>query len=128
MATRNTNLESAAAKGEGPHSHRPNYKQWWLLSVVAVGGLVFSVALFYTLWREEHQVAGVQFRLEAAKKVEAIKQALANQLGVMSLFRAFYAGSLEVDRNEFKIFSDSVFEEHPDINTLAWMPRVRPEE
>ena len=56
-------------------------------------------------------MAEVQFRLEAEKKVEAIKQALANQLSVMSLVKAFYAGSVEVDRNEFKIFSDSVFEE-----------------
>lgn len=128
MATRNTNLESAAAIGEGPHSHRLNYKQWWLLSVVALCGLIFSFALFWTLRHEERQMAGVQFRLEAAKKVEAIKQSLANQLGVMNLFRAFYAGSLEVDRNEFNIFSDSVFEEHPEIQTLAWMPRIRSEE
>jgi PAS domain S-box-containing protein len=128
MATRTTNLESVAAKGEGSRFHRLSYKQWWLLGGVAVGGLVVSFVLYWTIRLQERQVAGVQFHLEAEKKVAAVKQALANQLGVMSLVKAFYAGSFEVDWNEFKIFSDSVFEEHSDIKTLAWMPRVRSEE
>jgi PAS domain S-box-containing protein len=128
MATRNNNLESAAAKEDGPHSHRLNLKQWCLLSGVAAGGVIVSVVLFWIIWMQERQVAVVQFRLEAEIKVEAIKQALANQLGVMSLIKAFYAGSVEVDQNEFKTFSDSVFKEHPDIETIAWMPRVRSEE
>ncbi len=127
MATRPINIESAADAGKGPNAHRLNYRQWWLLGAAAVCGLVFSLALFWTLWHEEHEAARVQFQLEAGKKIEAIKQALANQLGVMSLFKAFYAGSFEVDRNEFNIFSVSVFEEHPEIKTLAWMPRVRAE-
>ncbi|MGD0519456.1 MAG: PAS domain S-box protein, partial [Thermoguttaceae bacterium] len=126
-ATRTTNLESVAAKGEGSRFHRLNYKQWWLLGGVAVGGLVVSFVLFWTIRLQERQVAGVQFRLEAEKKVAAVKQALADQLGIMSLVKAFYAGSFDVDRNEFKIFSDSVFKEHSDIKTLAWMPRIRSE-
>ncbi|MGD0654255.1 MAG: CHASE domain-containing protein [Thermoguttaceae bacterium] len=116
------------AKPEGSRFHRLSYKQWWLLGGVAVGGLVVSFVLFWTIRLQERQVAGVQFRLEAEKKVAAVKQALANQLGVVSLVKAFYAGSFEVDRNELKIFSDSVFEEHSDIKTLAWMPRVRSEQ
>jgi PAS domain S-box-containing protein len=128
MATRTTNPESVAANGAGPRSQRLNYKQWWLLSLVAVGGLASSFVLFWVLRHEERQMAGAQFRLGAEKKVVAIKQALASNLGIMSLFKAFYAGSMEVDRYEFKTFSDSIFEEHPDIRTLAWMPRVRREE
>ncbi len=96
--------------------------------MVAVGGAVVSFVLFWTIWLQENRAAGDQFRLGAEKKVAAIKQTLANQLGVMGLFKAFYAGSLEVDRNEFKTYSDSVFGEHPEIKTLAWMPRVRWEE
>jgi len=98
------------------------------LGGVAVAGVVVSVALYWILWRQEYQVAVTQFHLEAEKKVEAIKQALANQLSVMSLVKAFYAGSVEVDRKEFRTFSDSVFEEHTDVKTLAWMPRVQSEE
>ncbi|MGD0383950.1 MAG: CHASE domain-containing protein, partial [Thermoguttaceae bacterium] len=116
------------AKPEGSRFHRLSYKQWWLLGGVAVGGLVVSFVLFWTIRLQERRVAMVQFRLEAEKKVAAVKQALADQLGIMSLVKAFYAGSFDVDRNEFKIFSDSVFEEHSDIKTLAWMPRVRSEE
>ena len=128
MATRTNNVESAAAAGKGPDAQRLSYRQWWLLIAVAVCGLVFSLTLFCILWHEEHEAAGVQFRLEAGKKVEAIEHAIADQLGVMSLFKAFYAGSVDVDRYEFKIFSDSVFEEHPEVKVLAWLPSVRSDE
>ena len=128
MATRTDNTESAAAAGKSPDAQRLSYRQWWLLSAVAVCGLVFSLVLFWIIWHDEHEAARVQFRLEAGKKIEAIEHAIANQLGVMSLFKAFYAGSIDVDRYEFKIFSDSVFEEHPEVKMLAWLPRVRSEE
>jgi PAS domain S-box-containing protein len=127
MATRITNLESFQSNEKGSQAHRLNYRQQFLLAGVAVAGIIVSIVVFWLLRVQEHQVAVAQFRLEAEKRVEAIKQAFANQLGVMSLVKAFYAGSVEVDRSEFTTFSDSVFEEHPDIKILAWMPRVRSE-
>jgi PAS domain S-box-containing protein len=127
-ATRTANPESIQPNGKGPRVRRLTNWRYWLLGLVAFGGLVISVVLYWTLRWQENQVAEAQFHLEAEKKVEVIKQALANQLSVISLVRAFYAGSMEVDRNEFKTFADSVFKEHPDIETMAWMPRVRSEE
>jgi PAS domain S-box-containing protein len=125
MATANAPPDSAASEASDPRLPRLSYKRWRLSGIAGLCGLLLSLALFWTLWHEEREAASLQFRLDAGKKVEAIKQAVANQLGVMSLFRAFYAGSVEVDRGEFNTFSASVFEDHPGIKTLAWMPRVR---
>lgn len=73
-------------------------------------------------------MAETQFKHDAEKKVEAIKQTIANQLSVIGLLKSFYAGSLDVQQAEFKTFSASILEDHPDIKLLAWIPRVRAEE
>lgn len=113
---------------DNPQSPSIFHNHWWLLGGAAVGGIFVSFALFWIIWLQERRAAGDQFRLGAEKKVAAVKQSLSDQLSVLGLVKAFYAGSLEVDRNEFKTFSDSVYNEHPEIKTLAWMPRVRSEE
>ncbi len=127
-ATQSSNLESHSNGGEAPRAERLNYRRLWLLGGAAIGGLIVSGGLFWTLWVQGKKVAETQFHLDAEKKVEAVRQMLSEQLSTMSLLKAFYAGSMEVDRREFKIFTDSIFAEHPDIKLMAWMPHVRLED
>src|SRR3972149_3502249 len=128
MATQSTNARSPQANGRGWENGRPNYRRHLLLGGVAFIGLVFSGLLYWTLSEQEYHVAEAEFHLIAEKKVEAIKQAIASRLGVMSLLKSFYAGSMEVEQYEFKTFSDSILTKHPDIKLLTWIPRVRAEE
>ena len=124
MANQMNNPETHFDNGNGLQNNRLKFKQMIFLGLVAVAGLIVSVMLFGVLWQQEKQMAEVQFQLFSEKKLEAVKQAISNQFSVMSLFKAFYNGSREVDRNEFKTFTDSILKEHPEIKTLAWMPRI----
>jgi PAS domain S-box-containing protein len=101
-----------------------NYKQLWLLAMVIVGGLAVSVLLYRTLSKHEYQTAEAEFRLSAEKKVEAVKLALNDELGIIKLITSYYAGSYFIDRKEFKTFVGPLFERHPDIKLLAWLSRV----
>jgi PAS domain S-box-containing protein len=126
--SQSANHEALDYPGTGAKFLRPNYKRLWLLGVVITCGIAISIAAYWILIMQDAQMAEVQFQLEAKSKVETIQQAIEDQLSVMSLIRAFFAGSEEVNRSEFKIFTDSIIKEHPYTAILAWMPRVRPEE
>jgi PAS domain S-box-containing protein len=124
MAIDSANLESHFAAEKEKTFPRFNFRQRLLLCGVALAGLAVSLLLYWRLTVHEYQMADAHFRLLAEKKAEAIMHAFTDHLNIMGLVKTFYAGSLEVDREEFKIFVDAVFKEYPDIKLFAWIPEV----
>ncbi|NUQ19229.1 MAG: diguanylate cyclase, partial [Sphingomonas sp.] len=102
--------------------HRP--------ALVAVGvGLLFSVVGAAAVARWEDRVNRIEF--ENAAETEAI--VMQNGMGeyisrLVALRTLFESTNEEVTRSEFETFSARLFEHHPGMLRIAWLPRVNRKE
>ncbi|MGW8257939.1 MAG: sensor histidine kinase [Thermoguttaceae bacterium] len=124
MATRDRNNRATFARRDGASSKRRGGRRFLLIGSVIIGGLLVSTLIFFAFCRHEKQLAKAQFSLLAEKKAEAVKHSLSIQLSTFSLIKSFYAGSQNVDRNEFTTFASTILRDSPDFQLLAWVPRV----
>ncbi|WP_245444530.1 EAL domain-containing protein [Bradyrhizobium sp. Y36] len=112
---------------------------WWRVApllglyrpaLVAVAvGLLFSVAGAAAVARWEDRVNRIEF--ENAAETEAI--VMQNGMGeyisrLVALRTLFESTNDEVTRNEFETFSARLFERHPGMLRIAWLPRVNRKE
>jgi diguanylate cyclase (GGDEF)-like protein len=112
---------------------------WWRVApllglyrpaLVAVAvGLLFSVAGAAAVARWEDRVNRIEF--ENAAETEAI--VMQNGMGeyisrLVALRTLFESTNDEVSRNEFETFSARLFERHPGMLRIAWLPRVNRKE
>ncbi|MBR0992759.1 EAL domain-containing protein [Bradyrhizobium japonicum] len=99
-------------------------------ALVAVGiGLLFSVAGAAAVARWEDRVNRIEF--ENAAETEAI--VMQNGMGeyisrLVALRTLFESTNDEVTRSEFETFSARLFERHPGMLRIAWLPRVNRKE
>ena len=99
-------------------------------ALVAVGvGLLFSVVGAAAVARWEDRVNRIEF--ENAAETEAI--VMQNGMGeyisrLLALRTLFESTNDEVTRSEFETFSVRLFERHPGMLRIAWLPRVNRKE
>ncbi|WP_245477634.1 bifunctional diguanylate cyclase/phosphodiesterase [Bradyrhizobium guangxiense] len=99
-------------------------------ALVAVGvGLLFSVVGAAAVARWEDRVNRIEF--ENAAETEAI--VMQNGMGeyisrLVALRTLFESTNDEVTRSEFETFSARLFERHPGMLRIAWLPRVNRKE
>ena len=99
-------------------------------ALVAVGvGLLFSFAGAAAVARWEDRVNRIEF--ENAAETEAI--VMQNGMGeyisrLVALRTLFESTNDEVTRSEFETFSARLFERHPGMLRIAWLPRVHRKE
>jgi diguanylate cyclase (GGDEF)-like protein len=99
-------------------------------ALVAVGiGLLFSIAGAAAVARWEDRVNKIEF--ENAAETEAI--VMQNGMGeyisrLVALRTLFESTNQEITRSEFETFSARLFERHPGMLRIAWVPRVNHKE
>ncbi|MDA9404699.1 bifunctional diguanylate cyclase/phosphodiesterase [Bradyrhizobium sp. CCBAU 45389] len=98
------------------------------LVAVAVG-LLFSVVGAAAVARWENRVNKIEF--ENAAETEAI--VMQNGMGeyisrLVALRTLFESTNEEISRSEFETFSARLFERHPGMLRIAWLPRVNRKE
>ncbi|MBR0952362.1 EAL domain-containing protein [Bradyrhizobium canariense] len=99
-------------------------------ALVAVGvGLLFSVVGAAAVARWEGRVNKIEF--ENAAETEAI--VMQNGMGeyisrLVALRTLFESTNQEITRSEFETFSARLFERHPGMLRIAWVPRVNRKE
>ena len=93
-------------------------------AVVACAGVALSIGVCWHLRAGELQNMKAVFAHESRHHVDAISDALANRLFVLEAIRCFYDASVCVDRSEFATMSTPWLGEMPDLEELAWVPRV----
>ncbi|MGY4364818.1 diguanylate cyclase (GGDEF)-like protein [Bradyrhizobium sp. LB1.3] len=99
-------------------------------ALVAVGiGLLFSIAGAAAVARWEDRVNKIEF--ENAAETEAI--VMQNGMGeyisrLVALRTLFESTNQEITRSEFETFSARLFERHPGMLRIAWVPRVNRKE
>jgi PAS domain S-box-containing protein len=95
-----------------------------LLLAVSLLGIVLSLFVGWLFSQRERQLIKMQFAADAEDRVQALKSAFADRLASMKFAAAFYTGSEEVERHEFRSFMGSILSEKADIEFFAWAPSV----
>lgn len=66
----------------------------------------------------------LEFNLRVSERVRVIQEVILDHLTVLYSIGDFYAASIDVKRDEFSRFTQSVFARHKDVISLEWIPRV----
>ncbi len=100
----------------------------WGVVAVAVGGVIASVLVGRSLRATQERGLASRFELDASDRVQATQRALENALEPLYAIGAFYAGSKEVDRAEFHLFTRPLLERRGWVRALEWVPSIRSDE
>ena len=99
-------------------------------ALVAAGlGLLFSVVGAAAVARWEDRVSKVEF--EGAAETEAIvmQNGMNEYISRLAALRTlFESANEEITRSEFETFSSRLFEHHPGMLRVAWLPRINRKE
>ncbi|MCR4411534.1 MAG: CHASE domain-containing protein, partial [Thermoguttaceae bacterium] len=98
-----------------------------VIAVVSVAGITLSVAVCAALSAREADLIQTQFRVDAQQRAGAIETALVANLGAVHSLRAFYNASREVERDEFREFSETLLRQHAQVAWLAWVAQTAAE-
>ncbi len=92
---------------------------------VLLGGIVLAAAVFAAIRIDELDQARWEFERSSRDHVSALWKTLEMDFLVMRSVRSFYAGSQEVEPNEFGAFVAPLIKDHPSIRSMEWAPRLR---
>jgi CHASE1-domain containing sensor protein len=97
---------------------------------VAVGiGLVLSLAGAYAVSQWEERVTRVEFEGVAETQSIIMQNGMNEYISrLVALRTLFESANEEVTRSEFEAFAGRLFERHPGILRVAWLPRVNRKE
>jgi len=95
-------------------------------ALVAIGvGLLFSVAGAAAVARWEDRVNRIEFGNAAETQAIVMQNGMNEYISrLLALRTLFESTSDEVTRSEFETFSARLFERHPGMLRIAWLPRV----
>src|SRR3954462_6151505 len=99
-------------------------------ALVAVGvGLLFSVAGAAAVARWEGRVNKIEFENAAETEVIVMQNGMGEYISrLVALRTLFESTNEEITRSEFETFSARLFERHPGMLRIAWLPRVNRKE
>lgn len=129
MRVRELNHISKFRAGERPIHAKSRVASLWLAIAATVAGLVFSFLAAGAVGRWENSTSKVEFEGVAKNQMiilqSGVNEYLARLLALRTLFETFDA---QIARGEFDVFNTRLFEEHPGILRVNWVPRVTREE
>src|SRR5664279_3089673 len=101
-----------------------------LPALVAAGvGLLLSLIAAYGAGRREERITKVEFEGVAATELIVLQNGINEYLSRLVTLRAlFESTNEEVTRSEFEVFSGRLFENHPGILRVGWVPRINRKE
>lgn len=92
-------------------------------------GFLLSLAAGYAVGQWEERVARVEFEGVAETQVIVMQNGMNEYISrLVALRTLFESANEEITRSEFETFSGRLFERHPGILRLAWMPRINRKE
>ncbi len=94
---------------------------WFLASFL---GAAFSLTLFIAVGAWERTRLQAAFEQIAQGRATAVQQSVNNSLEVLQALGGLFAASRQVEREEFRLFCETVLPRHPEIQSLEWIPRV----
>src|SRR5579871_6893549 len=104
------------ASGPGP------YRPVW---VAAGMGLLLTIAAAYAVARWERRVIWTEFEGVAATQLIEMQNGVNEYLGrLVTLRTLFESANEEVTRSEFEVFGSRLFENHPGVLRINWLPKV----
>jgi diguanylate cyclase (GGDEF)-like protein len=98
------------------------YRPAW----VAAGlGLLLSLAAAYAVGRWERRVTWIEFEGVAATQLIEMQNGVNEYLGrLVTLRTLFESANEDVTRSEFEVFCSRLFESHPGVLRVGWLPKV----
>ena len=91
---------------------------------VAALGLNVAVVAWFAVSSWEERLAKAAFTNIAGDYAEVLQNGLDQYLGKMTVLRAFYDSSVEVDPDEFESFTGQILHGKTSIMRLTWSPYV----
>ena len=100
----------------------------WPLVAAAGLGLAVAVAAWFAVSVWEERLARAKFTAVARDYATALQNGLDQYLGKILAVRAFYEASVEVDSDEFNLFTSQIVAGYDGAMRLVWSPRVARDE
>ncbi|HWX64536.1 bifunctional diguanylate cyclase/phosphodiesterase [Bradyrhizobium sp.] len=92
-------------------------------------GVLLSLAAVYAVGQWENRVTRVEFESVAETQVIVMQNGINEYISrLVALRTLFESANEEITRSEFETFSGRLFERHPGILRVAWMPRINRKE
>src|SRR5580704_4741376 len=115
-------IERRQLLGSRRQLHRP--------ALVAAGiGLLLSLIAAYAVGQWEQRVVRAEFEGVAATELIVLQNGINEYLSrLVALRTLFESANEEITRSEFEVFSGRLFERHPGMLRVAWMPRINRKE
>src|SRR6202790_822347 len=98
--------------------------------LVAAGiGLLLSLAGAYAVGQWEARTTKVEFEGVAETQAIVMQNGMNEYVSRLAALRTlFESANEEITRSEFETFSGRLFEQHPGILRVAWLPRINRKE
>jgi PAS domain S-box-containing protein len=91
---------------------------------VLLTGLTVTLILFFVVRDQETERFRTSFEQASDERIAAIETGIRDRLDALEYLAGFYAASHEVDRKEFKSFTQPFFEKNEGIKAFRWAPRI----
>ena len=99
-------------------------KAWFSILLAGALGAAASFTAFSVIRDWERGKLQVRFQLLAAERSQAIRSEFLRHADLVDSVSALYAASNRVERNQFHQFSVRLRNQHQDLVSLEWLPRV----
>ena len=103
---------------------RSPWVRLWLLSAIALTGVVLSVVTYLALLAQEDRWVRDRFMADASSCARTVERSFRDAVVPIYRMSNFVVGSQVGSRQQFRSLAESVLEENPDTRALAWVPRV----
>jgi diguanylate cyclase (GGDEF)-like protein len=98
------------------------YRPAWVAACI---GLTLTGIAVYAVARWERRVAWTEFEGVAATQLIEMQNGVNEYLGRLVTLRAlFESANDDVTRSEFEVFGSRLFENHPGVLRVNWLPKV----
>ena len=102
----------------------PPIRQLWPLFGAACVGLAVAVSAWFAVSAWEDRLAKTKFTNVAGDYATVLQNGLDQYLGKILAVRAFYDASVEVDPDEFEMFTSHILAGYDEAMRLVWAPRI----
>ncbi len=96
----------------------------WIVWLVVLVGVGMSAAVLIILQTRENLHAVERFKRDAQERLTSIEHVFSKSTETLIALEAFYGASHEVERKEFKLFSQTMLKTYPFVESVEWLPRV----
>jgi diguanylate cyclase (GGDEF)-like protein len=95
-------------------------------ALVAAGfGLLFSIIAAYAVGRWEQHATWIEFESVAATQLIEMQNGVNEYLSrLVTLRTLFESANEDISRSEFEVFGGRLFENHPGILRVGWLPKI----